>query len=205
MKKIKIGIIESNFGNIASVINAIKYFKYDYKVLKKPINLNSFTQLILPGVGSFNKAAKRLKRDGWFVAIKDFTQKGKPFLGICLGMQLMFEEGTEDGKTKGLGLFKGKCEKFKKSKKFPIPHIGYNIVKHNNSKIWRGIPNFSPFYFIHSYKITPNKNFNYALTSYGEKFVSFVENKNIFGAQFHPEKSHKIGLKLIKNFIEEIR
>ena len=202
MRKVKIGIIETTFGNIASVVNAVSYLKYNFKVLKKPKNLESFTQLVLPGVGSFNKAAKKLKKDGWFSAIVKFTQTGKPFLGICLGMQLMFEEGTEDGKIKGIGLLKGKCEKFKKNKNFPVPHIGYNVVKHTNSKIWEGIPNLSPFYFIHSYRIAPSKNLNYSSTLHGEKFVSFVEKKNIFGAQFHPEKSHKTGLKLIKNFVE---
>lgn len=202
MKKVKIGIIEANFGNIASVVNAIKYLKYDFEILKKPKNLKSFTQLILPGVGSFNKAAKKLKNDGWFSAIRNFAESGKPFLGICLGMQLMFEEGMEDGKMRGIGLFKGKCEKFKQNKNFSVPHIGYNIVKHRSSKIWKGIPNFSPFYFIHSYRIAPSKVLNYASTTHGETFVSFVERKNIFGAQFHPEKSHKTGLKLIKNFVE---
>lgn len=202
MKKIKIGIIEANFGNIGSVVNAIRFLKYDFKILKKPKNLKSFTQLILPGVGSFNKAAKRLQNDGWFTAIRKFTKSGKPLLGICLGMQLMFEEGTEDGKMSGIGLFKGKCEKFKQNKNISVPHIGYNLVKHKNTKIWEGIPNLSPFYFIHSYRIAPSKNLNYSSTLHGEKFVSFVEKKNIFGAQFHPEKSHKTGLKLIKNFVE---
>jgi imidazole glycerol-phosphate synthase subunit HisH len=202
MKKINIGIIESGFGNIASVINAIKYLNYNFQIIKSPKNLESFSQIILPGVGSFNKAAKKLKKNGWFSAIKEFTKKGKPLLGICLGMQLMFEEGIEHGKTKGLGLFKGKCEKFKKNKKFPIPHVGFNIVKHQNTKIWKDIPNLSPFYFVHSYKISPKKNAKQSLTKYGEEFISFIERDNIYGAQFHPEKSHKIGLKLIKNFIE---
>ncbi|MBL6857137.1 MAG: imidazole glycerol phosphate synthase subunit HisH [Pelagibacteraceae bacterium] len=203
MKKIKIGIIESGFGNIASVVNAIKYLNYNFEVIKRPKNLTSFSQIILPGVGSFNKAAKSLKQNGWFTAIKEFTEKGKPLFGICLGMQLMFEEGIEHGKAKGLGLFKGKCEKFKKNKKFPIPHVGFNIVKHQNTKIWKNIPNLSPFYFVHSYKISPKKNVKQSTTKHGEEFISFIERDNIYGAQFHPEKSHKIGLKLIRNFIEE--
>ena len=185
MRKVKIGIIETNFGNIASVVNAVSYLKYNFKVLKKPKNLESFTQLVLPGVGSFNKAAKKLKKDGWFSAIVKFTQTGKPFLGICLGMQLMFEEGTEDGKIKGIGLLKGKCEKFKKNKNFPVPHIGYNVVKHTNSKIWEGIPNLSPFYFIHSYRIAPSKNLNYSST---------LQVKNL-----SPSSRKKISLEL--NFI----
>ena len=128
-------------------------------------------------------------------------------MGICLGMQLMFESGSENGKEIGLGLFKGECEKFSDNLKINLPHIVFNLVENPRTKIWKEIPDNSPFYFVHSYRVLMNKNVNnsdakYSKTFYGEDFISFVEKENIFGAQFHPEKSHKIGLQLLKNFLE---
>jgi len=120
-------------------------------------------------------------------------------------MQLMFDEGEENGKIKGLGLFKGKCKIFSKNNKLAIPHMGFNLVNHKKSMIWKNIPNPSPFYFLHSYRIKEiEDDALISQTNYGENFVSFIEKKKIFGAQFHPEKSHKLGLKLINNFIEQI-
>ena len=205
--KTRIGIINCDFGNIASLINAIKHLKCNYDVLKKPTDLKLTTHLILPGVGSFNKSAKKIRETGWYNAIIDHTSKKKPFMGICLGMQLMFESGSENGEEAGIGLFKGRCEEFANINEIKLPHIGFNLVSHPKSKIWKDIPNNSPFYFIHSYRIINDKknydkNENISNTFYGENFISFIENNNTFGAQFHPEKSHKIGLKLIKNFVE---
>ena len=205
--KTKIGIINCDFGNIASLINAIKHLKYNYEVLKKPSDLKLITHLILPGVGSFNESAKKIRETGWSDAIIDHASKKKPFMGICLGMQLMFETGSENVEEVGIGLFKGRCEEFLNKDEIKLPHIGFNLVRHSNSKIWKDIPNNSPFYFVHSYRIiNDKKNYdkseNISNTYYGENFISFIENNNTFGAQFHPEKSHKIGLKLIKNFAE---
>jgi len=209
MKKNKIGIINCEFGNIASLINAIKYLNYDYEILNKPEKKKNLTHLILPGVGSFNEAAKKLRRLGWFEEIKNFIGEAKPFMGICLGMQLMFESGSENGDEKGLGLFSGKCHQFQKDLNINIPHIGFNLVNYEESKIWKNIPNNSPFYFVHSYRISSKEKLSSnciaSKTIYGEEFISFIEKDKIFGAQFHPEKSHKAGLKLIKNFIEEIK
>tara|TARA_Y100000590_G_C15629608_1_gene980704 strand:+ start:357 stop:974 length:618 start_codon:yes stop_codon:yes gene_type:complete len=205
MKKKLIAIIDAQFGNLASVINSIKYLGYEYEVVKKPTKIKAYSHFILPGVGSYKKAAKNLHFLGWHKAIKDLTESSTPFLGICLGMQLMFEEGEENGTIKGLGLFKGKCKIFSKNNKLPLPHMGFNFVKHENSMIWKNIPNPSPFYFVHSYRIKNSEdNALISRTYYGEEFISFIEKKNIFGAQFHPEKSHKIGLKLLSNFIEKI-
>ena len=205
MKKKYIAIIDAEFGNLASVINTIKYLGYEYDVLKKPINVKSYSHFILPGVGSYNKAAKKLHALGWYKVIKDLTDASVPFLGICLGMQLMFDEGEENGKIEGLGLFKGKCKIFSKNNKLPLPHMGFNFVKHKNSMIWENIPNPSPFYFVHSYRIKEtDDDVITSKTHYGEEFISFIEKKNIFGAQFHLEKSHKIGLKLLENFFKQI-
>jgi len=203
-EKKNIAIIDADFGNIASIINATKYLGFEFDVLKNTSNLKSYSHLILPGVGSYNRASKKLQSLGWYEAIKDFAATSKPLLGICLGMQLMFDEGDENGSIEGLKLFKGKCTLFPSNIKFPLPHMGFNFVKYTKSKIWENIPNPSPFYFVHSYRI---KNTDGAAlvskTFYGEEFVSFIEKKNIFGAQFHPEKSHKAGLRLLKNFINQ--
>ncbi len=204
MPQKKIAIVDADFGNLGSIINAINHLGFEFNIIKTPSDLESYSHLILPGVGSYNRASKKLQSLGWFKAIKDFAETSKPILGICLGMQLMFEGGEEDGLVEGLSFFKGQCKEFSKDSKFPLPHMGFNFVKHNGSKIWNNIPNPSPFYFVHSYRIKNIDNTaTISKTFYGEEFVSFIEKKNIFGAQFHPEKSHKVGLKLLKNFIEQ--
>ncbi len=206
-KKSKVGIIDCDFGNLASLENSIKFLNFDYQIIKDKIVSDQLTHLILPGVGSYNEAAKKIRASGLDEQIKEFTIKSKPFLGICLGMQLMFETSSENGKESGLGLFKGECEKFSDNLKINLPHIGFNLVENPNTKIWKEIPYNSPFYFVHSYRVLMNENINnntvkYSKTFYGEDFISFIEKENVFGAQFHPEKSHKIGLRLLKNFLE---
>ena len=201
IKKKKIGIIDCEFGNIASLVNAVKFLEIDFKVLTFPKGLSNLTHLILPGVGSFNYSAKKLQKTGWSESIKEFVSKQKPLLGICLGMQLLFQSSSEDGSENGLGFFKEKCEKFSSNLDINLPHIGFNLVNNQKTKIWKDIPNNSPFYFIHSYRVKNiNKEYKHAKTIYGEEFISFIEYENIFGAQFHPEKSHRLGLKLINNF-----
>lgn len=200
-------VIDCDFGNIASVTNALKYLKVNFKVLKKPNNIKNASHLILPGVGSFGIASKKIKSSGWFDTIHEFVETKKPLMGICLGMQLLFERGTEDGNENGLGFFEGVCEKFKK-KGLSLPHIGFNTVTYyKNSKIWNNIENHSPFYFIHDYRLLANcisepTECKISKTFYGEEFISFIEKNNIYGAQFHPEKSHITGLVMLKNFIE---
>jgi imidazole glycerol-phosphate synthase subunit HisH len=205
MLKKKIGIIDCDFGNIASLVNAIKYLEYDYKILKKNTNFENFSHLILPGVGSFHEAAIKIKKNGIDDKIKEYIEKSKPFMGICVGMQLMFEKGVENGIENGLGIFNGTCEKFSEKLNLTLPHIGFNLVENPNTKIWHGINSPSPFYFVHSYRVSFDKNSSYentkiSKTNYGEDFISFIEKENVYGAQFHPEKSHKTGLSLLNNF-----
>ena len=200
----RVCIVDYELVNIASIENAIKYLGFDYEILKKPKNLELFSHLVLPGVGSYHEAAKKLNLTGWNIAIKDFASSLKPIFGICLGMQLMFDGSEEDGWSEGLGFFKGKLQTFSKGK-FPSPHMGFNLVNHKNTKIWNNIESPSPFYFVHSYRVKESdRDAIIAKTSYGEDFISFIEKKKFFGAQFHPEKSHKVGLKLLKNFIDTI-
>ena len=149
MLKQNIVIVDADFGNIESIENAIKHLGYNFKSLKNVSNLDNYTHLILPGVGSFNAASKKLQSSGWFDTIKKFASTSKPILGICLGMQLLFETSDENGLSQGLNFFKGHCKKFI-SNKLPLPHMGFNFVKHDNSKIWKIFK--SIFYFIHNYR-----------------------------------------------------
>ncbi len=202
MKK-KIGIIDIGYGNIASVCNAVKFLGYDTVLEKDPKNTFKYSHMILPGVGSYGQNSKLIKKYGWNESLKDYKKSGSFLFGICVGMQIMFEDGSEGGKiNKGIGFFEGHCNLFKIKNNLNLPHIGFNNVKHKNTKIWNEIPNNSPFYFVHSYRIQSTSKKNVICeTTYGEKFISFIEDENIFASQFHPEKSHNCGLKLLKNFL----
>ncbi len=201
--KKKVGIIDYGAGNLGSIFNAIQYLDAKVEILVSPLNLSQYSHLILPGVGSFGRLADNLKKKDWPGEINNFVKNGKSLLGVCVGMQLLFQQSEESKETFGLSLIKGKFNIFKKSSELPLPHVGFNEVEHKNTPIWRGIENKSPFYFIHSYKInkTQDKTID-ANTTYGTKFISFIEKDNIYGSQFHPEKSHYVGLKLLKNFLE---
>ena len=203
ISKKKVGIIDYGAGNLGSIHNAIQYLDAKTKIISSPSELDQFSHLILPGVGSFGKLADNLKKKGWPNKIKNFVQKGNRILGVCVGMQLLFEQSEESKDAIGLSLIKGKFNIFKKTNGLPLPHIGFNEVEHKNTPIWKGIKNKSPFYFIHSFNIRKTEDkVTIAKTIYGNEFISFVEKDNIYGSQFHPEKSHYVGLKLLKNFLE---
>jgi len=204
MREKKVAIINYGLGNLVSIESALIYLKIKNKIVNNPKDLKNFSHLILPGVGSFSAAMKNMIKFGWDKEIKKFYSNGKSILGICLGMQMLFSDSNEFELSNGLGLIKGKCRKFSKetTNKIIIPHVGFNQVVFPDTAIWSGIDKNCSFYFVHTYrlkKIEPNVRCGY--TTYGEKFVSFVEKKNIFGTQFHPEKSHSAGLKLLKNFV----
>ena len=202
----KVTIIDYGAGNILSLQNAIEHIGHDSAITNNADIIENSKILILPGVGSYYKAMQRLNSLKISKAIKKNIKfnNGK-ILGICLGMQLLAEEGTEDKKIKGLGLIKGKILNLNKITKKKIPHIGFNKVKTNykNGLFSNFKENNMYFYFVHSYYLKTDNppNFNFSYCSYGKKFISSFENKNIFGTQFHPEKSQKNGLILLKNFI----
>jgi len=204
MNSKKVGVIDYGLGNLGSVVNALKFLNCEVGVLETPSSSNNYDHLVLPGVGSFKKGMQELIKRSWDTALKEYAEKNTKILGICLGMQLLFSSGEEDGNTKGLNFFKGHCSKLKNSKNYPIPHIGFNSVFHDGSNIWNNINEKCSLYFIHSFAVKDTVNdYKHAITEYGEeKFISYIEKKNIFGAQFHPEKSHYTGLKFLKNFIE---
>lgn len=202
----KIIILNCNFGNIDSVYNAINYLGYQSEVLTNLKKDFIGSHLILPGVGNFFYGSKKLIEFNIREKIDKFLKNGGLVLGICLGMQLLFSESEEVGNSKGLNFFSGKCENFKKKKSFnlQLPHIGFSKVYHPSTKLWDGIENPSDFYFVHSFRIEKIKrleNIKVGYSIYGHKFISYIENKNVFGTQFHPEKSKSNGLKILKNFL----
>ena len=193
-------------GNINSIKTSLNYLAVKNDIIDKPNQIYNYTHIILPGVGSFKKAIRNLKYSGLFNSIKNVSKnKKQKILGICLGMQLLFESSTEEGLTKGLGILSGKVQYFSflKEKNLKIPHVGFNqVLFDKNNKFYQDVKNNSDFYFDHSYRITEFKNnINPSITNYGEKFLSSCNHENIYGTQFHPEKSQSNGLLILRNFI----
>ena len=201
-------IIDYNSGNISSVINSFKEVaqgKVNIEVTSVLDKIKSSDKVVLPGQGSFKSCVDALNKiNGLKDTLDEFAiTKKKPLLGICVGLQMFADIGYEETETKGLGWISGKVSKIdNQNGKFKLPHIGWNqinIVK--DSKIFQNIENNSHMYFVHSYEFVPNdKNVISATTDYSSNIVCSVEKENIFGTQFHPEKSDKIGLKIINNF-----
>ncbi|WP_295418417.1 imidazole glycerol phosphate synthase subunit HisH [Sulfurovum sp.] len=199
-----IGIVDYNMGNLASVINAFKKVGADVRLEGNPAKLDQYDKLILPGVGAFGDAMEHLKENGMDKAVKEFAASGKPLLGICLGMQLLFESSEEFGNTEGLGLMPGKVVAFDESKfdhPQKVPHMGWNeLFIQKDTPIFKGLPKEFYLYFVHSFHAVCDDTYAIGKTHYGYEFVSAVQNRNIYGIQPHPEKSHENGLKIIENF-----
>ena len=198
-----IGIVNYGVGNLQSVKNSLDFLNIPNAIINKPEEINNFDKIILPGVGAFGAAMEKLNSLGFAGEIKKFASENKPILGICLGMQLLFDEGYEHGRHKGLGLVEGKVLPFnEKVKDLPLPQIGWNnITKENISPLLENVESNSSFYFVHSFYCEPEEKYIVAANSdYGIKFASIIHKKNIFGCQFHPEKSQSAGLQILKNF-----
>ena len=203
-------IVDYNSGNISSVINSFKEVakvKVNIEVTSDLKKIKTSDKVVLPGQGSFKSCIDALNNiKGLVDTLNDFViSDKKPLLGICVGLQMFADIGYEETETKGLGWISGKVSKIdNQNGKFKLPHIGWNqlnIVK--NSKIFKGIENKSHMYFVHSYEFVPaDKNVITATTDYSSNIVCSVEKENIYGTQFHPEKSDKIGLQIIENFIK---
>ena len=203
-------IVDYNSGNISSVINSFNEVAKDKVNIEVTSDLNkikSSDKVVLPGQGSFKSCVDALNNiDGLADALNEFViNNKKPLLGICVGLQMFADIGYEEIETKGLGWISGKVSKIdNQNGKFKLPHIGWNEIDiKKDSKIFKGIENKSHMYFVHSYEFVPeDKNVISATTNYASNIVCSVEKENIFGTQFHPEKSDKIGLKIIENFIK---
>lgn len=195
-----IAIIDYGAGNIFSVKNALDYLELESRLVSDKESVISADAVILPGVGAFPAAMKKLEATGLVETIKDEASK-KPFLGICLGMQLIFEKGYEFGEYDGLGLIKGDVRKME-APELIIPHMGWNkLEKLNDCRLMDGIGDNEYVYFVHSYKAHCEDKDISAYCEYGGRVPALVhDGKFVYGAQFHPEKSGETGLKILKNF-----
>ena len=199
VKILKIGV-----SNIGSLANMLDYLDVEFDICINAKELKSASKIIMPGVGSFDAAMLSIKETGVDEELKEISAKFQtPILGICLGMQLLLGS-SDEGLMSGLKLIDGQCKKFEPSSDFKVPHMSWNSVKQiSDSKLLEGLTN-PRFYFVHSYYAVPKNRDNVLLTStYGIEFAAAIKKDNLVGVQFHPEKSHKFGATLIKNFLEE--
>lgn len=199
-----IAIIDYGMGNIHSVNKALQFYGAETLVSNNSQEIRDSDKVVLPGVGAFDDAILELEKQGLISAINEHIKKKKSFLGICLGLQLLFEASEEASKTKGLGILKGSVRRFSKSLGFKVPHMGWNQikVKGNACPLLRDVRDNSYVYFCHSYYPQPqDSDVIAATTDYGIDFASIIWKDNIYGVQFHPEKSQAVGLKILKNFV----
>ena len=199
-----IGIIDYDAGNIKSVEKALAYIGEETIVSRDPEVLLKADKAILPGVGSFGQAMENLHRYNLVPVIKDMVKNNTPFLGICLGLQLLFESSDETPGVEGLGILKGKILRIPPSPGLKIPHMGWNSIDiKEDSRLFEGIDRQSYMYFVHSYYLkAEEEQIVKASTEYTTHIHASVEKDNVFACQFHPEKSSDVGLKILKNFVE---
>lgn len=207
-----VAIIDYGMGNIHSVQKALESIGARTRITNNPRDLSKSASAVLPGVGAFGDAILELKKQGLIEALITHIRQKKVFLGICLGMHILFETSEESPKVRGLGVIKGRVKKFAAKLEIKVPHIGWNQLRvrgygvgetKQQCPLLKGIPDNAYVYFCHSYYPQPkNKDVIAATTDYGKEFASVVWQGNVFGVQFHPEKSQEIGLKMLRNFVE---
>ncbi|MCB1146919.1 MAG: imidazole glycerol phosphate synthase subunit HisH [Leptospiraceae bacterium] len=207
-------ILELDFGmgNIRSLEKALQHLGANVEVSSDPHKISSADAIVLPGDGAFGAAMQQIKQRGMLEPLQKFHRLGKPILGICIGFQILFEESTEYGTHNGLNWLPGSIEKFSdewKSERVTVPHMGWETVEPvTGSKLFAGLPQNPWFYFVHSYRRAYTddcEDFAAAICDYAGDFVAAIEHDNLWGVQFHPEKSHATGLKLLQNFIDFIQ
>ena len=193
-------IIDYGMGNLRSVQKAFEFLGFAAEIVEEPERLSEATHLVLPGDAAFGDAMRNLRAAGWDQAIVEGIAAKKPFLGICVGLQLMFSESEEMGQHSGLGILLGKCVRFPVTER--VPQIGWNQVAiKRDVPLLAGVPEGSFFYFVHSFYVeTANESDCIATTDYGLDYTSIAGNGRVFGVQFHPEKSQAHGLRLLDNF-----
>ena len=198
-----IAIIDYDAGNIKSVEKAISFRGGEPLTTRNPEEIRKASHVILPGVGAFGDAMEKLKTFGLIPVIKETALSGKPFLGICLGEQLLCERSEESPGVEGLSILKGTVVKFLPTNDLKVPNIGWNSIElHNNGRLFKGIQNGEFFYFVHSYYVhAEEKEIVTATIEYGVTADVSVEKENVFATQFHPEKSSDMGMKVLDNFL----
>ncbi len=197
-----ISIVDYGMGNLRSVQKAFEKLGVAAKIVTRPDEIEAAQKLVLPGVGAFRDAIHELQSQKLVDPIKAHIQSDKPFLGICLGLQMLFDVSYEDGEWPGLGVIPGRVVRFPEHPELKVPHMGWNQLEVvGQPRLLADIPRDSYFYFVHSYFVEPqDETVIAARTDYGQKFVSMIARKNLFATQFHPEKSQTVGLKLLNNF-----
>ena len=203
-KKLKVAIIDYKINNTRSVVNALKLLNVKPTVTSNIDVMKKSDAIILPGVGAFGQAMKNLNNLNITESLKELTLVKKyPFLGICLGMQLMADTSEEKGEFKGLSLISGKVKKIPNKKNLRIPHMGWNnLIFNKNNQIFKNIESYSSFYFVHSYHYVCEKRYSIAEVDYGKKIIAAINHCNLYGVQFHPERSHFKGMQIIDNFLD---
>lgn len=211
-------VIDYGMGNLSSVANAIKRYTPEVQISATPGDINRAGKVVLPGVGAFQDAYNEMERRKLLKPILDFINSDKPFMGICLGLQLLFSKSYEGGEHKGFGIIEGEVVGFPQNKGLKIPHMGWNGITYNlppsakasggrqlktyNCPLLQGIPDGADMYFAHSFYVKPKEETVIAATTdYGVNFCSFLWKENVYAMQFHPEKSQKNGLKILENFV----
>lgn len=201
----KVALIDYGAGNLRSVANALRELRLEPVIAASPDDLTGATHLVLPGVGSFGDCMAQLEKRGLLTAIREWVAAGKPYLGICLGYQILFDTSEETPGVAGLGIVPGTVRRFKQVPGLKIPHMGWNsaVPRHPDAGNWVGLGTEPYFYFVHSYFPEPeNKKIIAAETTYGDDtFAAAIELPNLLACQFHPEKSQDAGLRLIRNFL----
>ena len=199
-----IAIIDYDAGNIKSVEKALVLLGQEVKVTRDAETILGAQKVILPGVGAFGDAMGKIRGYGLEKVIRQVVEKGIPFLGICLGLQLLFERSEEAPGVEGLGILKGEIVKFRDIKGLKIPHMGWNSLEYpNEGRLFAGLPEEPYVYFVHSYYLrAADEKIVTAVSGYGTEFHASVESGNVFACQFHPEKSSDVGLQILRNFVE---
>ncbi len=201
-----IAIIDYRMGNLRSVANALEKIGAHARIVRDSDALARYDRVILPGVGAFGDAMEHLRASGMDEAIRSFARSGKPMLGICLGMQLLLERSEEFGRHEGLGLIPGEVTRFDPARfdtYHKIPHMGWNeLFVTKTTPLFHGLPEAFYLYFVHSYHVNTPQRYVIGETIYGYRFASAIQSENIYGLQPHPEKSHRNGLAILKNFLE---
>jgi glutamine amidotransferase len=204
MSRNTVAILDYGMANLRSVQKGFEHVGARAEIIKNPEEIDAADKLVLPGVGAFQDAVATLRQRGHDQAIRRHIDSGKPFLGICLGLQMLFDVGYEDGEHRGLGVFRGACVRFTVDQELglKVPHMGWNQLEiRRYAPILNEIPRDAGVYFVHSYHVTtPDDSLVATTTDYGRPFVSSIWKDNVFATQFHPEKSQKVGLQILANF-----
>jgi len=204
--KPKIVIIDYGMGNLRNVQKGFEKIGFEARLTRNKNEIGRASAIVLPGVGAFKDCVENLEKYGLVEPLLRSIEKGKPYLGICLGLQILFSESEEFGSHKGLDLIQGKVVRFVPDPEHKVPHMGWNTIeKEKEGPMLQGIESGDFFYFVHSYYVIPDKTqWISSFTTYGKPFVSSIWKENLFATQFHPEKSQQKGLRILENFVKSI-